>query len=231
MAKSESQVQAELLNERWIDQLASEKVDRSEKFEPRTIEELLARYAKEFVDAVRENLDKAGKVSTGGLSDGIDSGDIVNDGGTYTLEIGYAKNDPSAKYWDFVNKGVKGIVTGEPADSPYQFRKLSAPPVMVEAIKGWMRTNGITATANESQKQNLSALQQKRKRLSQVQDPLDSFAYFTARKIKREGLPYTGYFDKPVAEYFGEKFAQAVGKAAAIDIRVAVRKFNPSANA
>jgi hypothetical protein len=229
MAKSERQVQAELLNEGWIDQQSADKVDRSGA-EARTVEELLARYAKEFVDAVRANLDKAGKVSTGGLTDGLDSGEVEKYRGTYTLEIGYDKNDPAAKYWDFVNQGVKGLVSGEPANSPYKFRKLSAPPVMVEAIKGWMRTNGISAR-NESQNKGLSSLQQKRKRIAEVQDPLDSFAYFTARKIKREGLPYTGYFDKPVAEYFGENFAEAVAKAAAFDIRISIRKFNPTESA
>jgi hypothetical protein len=53
----------------------------------------------------------------------------------------------------------------------------------------------------------------------------------TALKIKREGLPYTGYFDIPVAEYFGDQFAQAVAKAAGVDIRIAIRKFNPNRNA
>jgi hypothetical protein len=230
MAKSEKQVQAELLTEGWLDRQTADKVDRSGA-EARTVEELLARYAKEFVDAVRANLDRSGKVSTGGLTDGIDSGEIEKYRGTYTLEIGYDKNDPAAKYWDYVNKGVRGIDSGKPEGSPYYFKKLTAPPVMVNAIKSWARQNGITPTANESQKTNLSALQQKRARIAQIQDPLDSFAYFTARKIKREGLPYTGYFDKPVAEYFGDNFAQAVAKAAAFDIRVAVRKFNPAQNA
>jgi hypothetical protein len=231
MAKSESQAQAELLTEGWIDRQAVEKVDRTGGSGTPTIEELLARYANEFVQAIKDNLNSAGKISTGGLSDGVDSGEILKYKGMYILEIGYDKNDPSAKYWDFVNKGVKGLVSGEPANSPYKFRKLSAPPVMVEAIKGWLRQNGITPTANESQKTNLSALQQKRKSIAAVQDPLDSFAYFTARKIKREGLPYTGYFDKPVAEYFGDNFAEAVAKAAAFDIRIAIRKFNPAQNA
>ena len=229
MAKSQKQVQAELLTEGWIDRQSKDPVNRNQT-EPVTVEELLARYAGEFIIAVKENLDKRGKVSTGALSDGVDSGEVISEGGKYTLEIGYDRNSPAAKYWDFVNKGVQGIVSREPSTSPYKFRKLSAPPVMVEAIKGWMRTNQISAR-NEDQVQDLSALQQKRKRLSDVEDPLNSFAYLTALKIKREGLPYTGYFDEPVAEYFGDQFAQAVAKAAGVDIRIAIRKFNPAANA
>ena len=229
MAKSQKQVQAELLSEGYIDRRSKDPVDRNQQ-EAATVSELIAAYAREFIDAVRENLNKAGKVSTGGLADDVDSGEVIGQGGKYTLEIGYDINSPSAKYWDYVNKGVQGIVSREPSTSPYKFRKLSAPPVMVEAIKGWMRTNQISAR-NEDQVQDLSALQQKRKRLSDVEDPLNSFAYLTALKIKREGLPYTGYFDRPVAEYFGAQFAQAVAKAAGVDIRIAIRKFNPGRNA
>ena len=174
MSKSQKQVQAELLTEGWIDRQSKDSVNRNQT-EPVTVEELLARYAGEFIIAVKENLDKRGKVSTGALSDGVDSGEVISEGGKYTLEIGYDRNSPAAKYWDFVNKGVQGIVSREPQTSPYKFRKLSAPPVMVEAIKGWMRTNQIRAR-NEDQVQDLSALQQKRKRLSDVEDPLNSFA-------------------------------------------------------
>ena len=229
MAKTQKQVQAELLSEGYIDRRSKDPVDRNQQ-EAATVSELIAAYAREFIDAVRENLNKSGKVSTGALQDGVDSGEVISEGGKYTLEIGYDRNSPAAKYWDFVNKGVQGIVSREPSTSPYKFRKLSAPPVMVEAIKGWMRTNQIAAR-NEDQVQDLKALQQKRKRLSEVEDPLNSFAYLTALKIKREGLPYTGYFDEPVAEYFGAQFAQAVAKAAGVDIRIAIRKFNPGRNA
>jgi hypothetical protein len=229
MAKSQRQLQAELLSEGYIDRRSRDSVDRNQQ-EATTVSELIAGYAREFIDAVRENLNKAGKVSTGALADGVDSGEVIGQGGKYTLEIGYEPNGPAAKYWDYVNKGVRGINSGQPADSPYFYKKLSAPPVMVEAIKGWMRTNQIAAR-NEDQVQDLKALQQKRKRLSEVEDPLNSFAYLTALKIKREGLPYTGYFDEPVAEYFGDQFAAAVAKAAGVDIRIAIRKFNPNRNA
>jgi hypothetical protein len=186
--------------------------------------------AGEFIIAVQENLDRLGKVSTGGLTDGVSAGDLVQSGSTYTLEIGYDKNDPSAKYWDLVNKGVRGIRSGQPASSPYQFRKLSAPPVMVEAIKGWLRVNGIAAR-NEDQREDLSRLQQKRRNIASEQDPQGDFAYAIALAIKRRGLPYTGYFDQAVNAYFGKTFAQAVAKAASFDVRVVVRRFNPAQNA
>jgi hypothetical protein len=230
MAKSLKQVQDELLTTGYLDTLADDPVDPGSAPTNNAVSDLIIKLAGEFVIAVQENLDRLGKVSTGGLTDGVSAGDLVQSGSTYTLEIGYDKNDPSAKYWDFVNKGVRGIRSGQPASSPYQFRKLSAPPVMVEAIKGWLRVNGIAAR-NEDQRENLSRLQQKRRNIAAEQDPQGDFAYAIALAIKRRGLPYTGYFDQAVNAYFGKTFAQAVAKAATFDVRVAVRKFNPAQNA
>jgi hypothetical protein len=230
MAKSLKQVQDELLTRGYLDTLADDPVDPGSAPTNTAVSDLIIKLAGEFVIAVQENLDRLGKVSTGGLTDGVSAGDLVQSGSTYTLEIGYDKNDPSAKYWDFVNKGVRGIRSGQPASSPYQFRKLSAPPVMVEAIKGWLRVNGIAAR-NEDQREGLSRLQQKRRNIASEQDPQGDFAYAIALAIKRRGLPYTGYFDQAVNAYFGKTFAQAVAKAASFDVRVAVRKFNPAQNA
>jgi hypothetical protein len=230
MAKSLKQVQDELLTSGYLDTLADDPVDPASAPTNTAVSDLIIKLAGEFIIAVQENLDRLGKVSTGGLTDGVSAGDLVQSGSTYTLEIGYDKNDPSAKYWDFVNKGVRGIRSGQPASSPYQFRKLSAPPVMVEAIKGWLRVNGIAAR-NEDQREDLSRLQQKRRNIATEQDPQGDFAYAIALAIKRRGLPYTGYFDQAVNAYFGKTFAQAIAKAASFDLRVAVRKFNPAQNA
>jgi hypothetical protein len=230
MAKSLKQVQDELLTSGYLDTLADDPVDPASAPTNNAVSDLIIKLAGEFIIAVQENLDRLGKVSTGGLTDGVSAGDLVQSGSTYTLEIGYDKNDPSAKYWDFVNKGVRGIRSGQPSSSPYQFRKLSAPPVMVEAIKGWLRVNGIAAR-NEDQREDLSRLQQKRRNIAAEQDPQGDFAYAIALAIKRRGLPYTGYFDQAVNAYFGKTFAQAVAKAASFDVRVAVRKFNPAQNA
>ena len=230
MAKSLKQVQDELLTSGYLDTLADDPVDPGSAPTNNAVSDLIIKLAGEFIIAVQENLDRLGKVSTGGLTDGVSAGDLVQSGSTYTLEIGYDKNDPAAKYWDFVNKGVRGIRSGQPASSPYQFRKLSAPPVMVEAIKGWLRVNGIAAR-NEDQREDLSRLQQKRRNIATEQDPQGDFAYAIALAVKRRGLPCTGYFDQAVNAYFGKTFAQAVAKAASFDVRVAIRKFNPTESA
>lgn len=224
MARSIAEVQAELLSEGTLDRIGSAKVP-SDAIP--VIEELIIRAAAEFVLAVRENLDNAGKVDRGGLTDGVAAGELRKSGSTLSIEIGYDPTDPASLYWDFVNKGVRGIKSGEPSTSPYRFRKLSAPPVMVNALEGWVKRNNIAAR-NEDQRRDLSALQIKRETVKSYGDPTRSLAYAIALGIKRRGLPYTGFWDKAVKEYLGKKFAQAVAKAGAADIRLQVRKFNPT---
>jgi hypothetical protein len=74
---------------------------------------------------------------------------------------------------------------------------------------------------------NLSANQKKNKSLSQTPEKkLRSFAYLTARKLKREGIPYSGFFDKAVEAQFGKDFANAVAGAVAADLRVYIRKLD-----
>ena len=224
MARSIAEVQAELLSEGTLDRIGSAKVPSDAV---PVIEELIIRTAAEFVLAVRENLDKDGKVDTGGLTDGVAAGELRKSGSTLTIEIGYDPADPASLYWDFVNKGVRGIKSGGPSTSPYRFRKLSAPPVMVNALEGWVKRNNIAAR-NEDQRRDLSALQIKRETVRNLGNPTRSLAYAIAIQIKRRGLPYTGFWDKAVNEYLGKKFAQAVAKAGAADIRLQVRKFNPT---
>ena len=224
MARSIAEVQAELLNEGTLDRLGSARVASDQV---PVLEELVAIVAAEFVLAVRENIDRMGKVDRGGLIDGVSAGEIMRNGSKVTVELGYDANDPAALYWDFVNKGVRGIKSGEPSSSPYRFRKLSAPPVMVDALEGWVKRNNIAAR-NEDQRRDLSALQVKRETVKSYGDPTRSLAYAIALGIKRRGLPYTGFWDKAVKDYLGKSFIDAVAKAAGADIRVQIRKFNPT---
>jgi hypothetical protein len=224
VGRSLADIQAEVLDEGLLDQLGSE---RTASDDVPVLERLVAIVAAEFVKAVRDNLDKAGKVSTGGLSDGVAAGQIISNGSKVTVQIGYDPSDPASTYWDFVNEGVQGIISKQPSTSPYRFRKLSAPPVMVDAIESWVKRNNLSAR-NEDQRRNLSALQSKRQKIRELGDPTRSLAYAIALNIKRRGLPYTGFWNNAVRDYLGKEFINAVAKAAGADIRVQIRRFNPS---
>jgi hypothetical protein len=49
----------------------------------------------------------------------------------------------SADYFDYVDKGVKGITKNKAPKSPYQFKNLYTPPSMIESFKQWAAASGI----------------------------------------------------------------------------------------
>lgn len=196
------------------------------------VSRMLVIRAAAFVQRVQQNLDRLGKVSTGILSTDIAQGEVTVGGGSVSIEVGYPASSPGAKYYDFVNEGVKGIISGQPSSSPYSFRKLSAPPVMVAAIRGWMDDNNVRSR-EETQKRDLSPLQAKRKGIQEltggaIGDKNDALAYAIARSIKRRGLPRTRFFDEAAEFAFGQDFMDAVAKAVGADIRIAIRQAKKS---
>jgi hypothetical protein len=229
MARSLEQIQREALNEGFLDQFASNRKDYLADGEAPVTALLLGQVAGEFVLKVIENINRLGLTDRGGLTDDLSQGDIEKLGnGGYSVEIGYAPDTAAAKYADFVDKGVKGVKSQAKApNSPYSYRKLSVPPVMLNAIRGWVDRQGLSARA-EDQTRDRSALQVKRGGIPR--DPKTTLAYLIARNIKRTGLPTTRYFSGEIDNYFGKAFAQAVAKAIGQDIRIYIRQSQPGQN-
>ena len=65
----------------------------------------------------------------------------------------------SADYFDYVDKGVKGITKNKAPKSPYQFKNLYTPPAMIESFKQWAAASGIKSVG----KRTLSFKGKKRK--------------------------------------------------------------------
>lgn len=207
--------------------LRDAKSNRSDYFsagELPTIEKLLIASAAQFIQDVQDNLDRFGKVSSGTLSKDIQSGELINKRGSYSISIGYPEGSKGGDYYDYLNKGVKGLDSGEPSNSPYFFKKYSAAPVMVDAIYGWLVRNNISAR-NEDQRKGQSPLQAKRQSLQQL-DPRRGLAYVIAKNIKKRGLPYTGYFDKAITSVYGTKFVELVAQAMGVDVQVQILEGN-----
>lgn len=212
-----------LIDDAAIASQAGKKSDYASVGELPFVEQTIINYAAQFIIQVQKNLQKANKVDTGRLETDIQEGSLIRDGKSYSIDIGYPASSEGAKYYDFVNKGVKGFKSGTP-NSPYRFRSAfpSMNGPMVTAIQKWVKRNGL-AQRREDQKYNLSGLQKKRKSVSELNTGRTT-AYLIARKIKQRGLPKTGFFDNAIDEVFNEQFYSKMAKAVGGDLRVYIKQ-------
>ena len=225
MAKSIKQIEAEVLAKLESKGFGISATEFDEITELKGIEELMVLAAANFILQVQENLNQAGKIDTGTLASDIEKGEITNAGGVYSIDVGYPKGSKASKYYDFVNKGVKGTRSGTPADSPYSFRSDMPGRSMTLAIAKWYRRHASYGR-RETQKKNLSAVQRKRKKLSKMVDAnkrIKSLAFATAVNIKRRGLKKTGFFDKAIQSSFGPDFVKALAKITGKEIAINIK--------
>lgn len=187
------------------------------------VEAVMYQAADKFIKLALARINQKRKVDTGKLSDIVVS-KMDRTGGKYTLTIGYDKSNPASKYYDFQNKGVKGIKSGQP-NSQYKFRTLSVSSSMVNALMQWyMRHRNYIKS--EDQRKGLTPLQQKRKSLGKLasdQKKLKRIATNTAKNIKKRGLKRIGFFEDNKEKAFGvdfqKKLAQALGQDVVINIK------------
>jgi hypothetical protein len=227
MAKSVKQLQDEVLS--YLDSQGQSKAAFEDVNKLQGVEKLLVLSAANFIIKVQENLNQSGRVDTGALSSDIESGEVVTGGGSVSITVGYPAGSKAAKYYDFVNKGVKGTRSGSPSDSPYSFKNERVGGLR-NAIEGWLKRNNI-ASRNEDQKKNLSPVQRKRKRLSKMvseSSRIKSLAYAVSVSIKRKGLKKTGFIDKAAQFAFGKEFNDAVAKIIGREVVINIRNGNNS---
>ena len=228
MAKSTNQIQNEIAaNEALLNELS--KLEEIGTNNLPATERTIIEYAVEFIKKVQENLKELNKIDTGSLVKDVAKGELINQSGVYSIEIGYPVSSKSAKYYDFVNKGVQGFISKSP-NSPYKFRNAmpSSNGPMVLALQKWMKRNGMLSR-KETASTTKSGLQRKRQSIAQL-DSSRQGAWLLARKIKSRGLPKTGFFDDAIDEYFGDTFGAAMAKAVGADIRVGVKQVNSLIN-
>lgn len=192
------------------------------------VEKVMYDAATKFIGLAQQRINAKKKVDRGNLSD-ISVSTIQKTGNKYSLTIGYDKSNPASEYYDFQNKGVKGLKSGQP-NSPYKFRTLKVSKNMVEAILQWYLRHK-NYIRNEDQRKGLSPLQIKRKTISNVADPkikLRQLATNTAKNIKKKGIGRVGFFDDNLDKAFGQEFqaklAQALGQDIALTITQTFKK-------
>lgn len=222
MAKSIKQLQAELLASGALERLGASRGSFGALENLPLLEQFLILSAANFIEKVKENINSLGISDTGALSDDISSGTLENIGSSLSIIVGYPSNSPAAKYYDFINKGVKGVKSGTP-NSPYAFKNIGVGRAMLSNIYSWVNRNGI--------KRNDVAItkrQAKRQSLSKMVDEASkkkSLAYAVAVNIKKRGLKKTGFFDNAVNAYFGGELSVAVSKIVGKDISILIKNY------
>jgi hypothetical protein len=197
--------------------------ERSGELKLGKVEAIMFEGANKFLKLAVARINARKKVDTGNLSDIVVSA-VEKKGGKYSITIGYDKSNPASEYYDFQNKGVRGIKTKSP-NSPYSYRTLSVSRKMVDAILRWYLRHK-NYIRNEDQRKNLTPLQQKRKTLAQAVDPqkkLRQIATNTAKNIKKRGMPRIGFFDDNIPKAFGEDFQKKLATALGQDVALTIK--------
>jgi hypothetical protein len=213
---SKAQIQA--LRDNFIQSLGGS-FDKYKGGDLPVLEETLALYGKAFNDRVTQILDSENITSSGKLAE--PALPIITKFGTgYILSLGYEPGSEASKYYDFVNKGVKGT-KNEKADgkTPYAF-KGNKKAVPVSSIEKWLSYNKLKSVSVK----RYTKLGTEAKAI----DGKKSLAFLIARSIHRKGLRSTHYFDRAVAQIFNKEFIEniaiAIGGDAVIQIRQTINE-------
>jgi hypothetical protein len=242
MAKTTKQLQAELVNDGFLDKLGNDPTDFASVGELPTVERFMIKSAALFIQNIKDELNRKGKVASGGIEDGISEGALTKDSNGYEITIGWDKSDPASKYYDFVNKGVSGFEKGEPG-SPYSFKKklnkkggILIGAAMQKSLLRWYQLRGTMGSREDqrnTKKNPLSAGQRKNKSLAKVKsadEKMKSIVYATAVNIKKKGIRRTGFFDNTINSTFGQSFLESLSKVVGQDVKVIIRQANNNLN-
>jgi len=178
------------------------------------VERLLKEFGADFILNAQKNLRDNKSIASGAIND--IRMQFTKFGTNYTISLGYPKSEPASKYWDFINKGVKGTKNIK-ADSktPYKFNpaKKSIP---ISAAQGWLGYNKLKVTAVKPYRKlgvETKAIDEKK-----------SLAYVLARSIHRKGIRSTHYFDNAEKQTFGRNFYEVMETALGKDIQIKIKQ-------
>lgn len=180
------------------------------------VEKILLDIGLEFTQKAKDNLTKANAISSGQLFDLSLPIVYANANGGYTLEVGYPIGSKADKYYDFVNKGVKGTKNRKKNNgTPYSFKQ-GKKSIPVKPIQDWLstgRSKNITFKKYRKLGVETKAIEGKK-----------SLAYAIARGIHRDGLKATKYFDDALKILQSQDFIDALSVALEADIVIQVNR-------
>lgn len=218
--------QAQFIRDQFLNRFSGD----FQRVDPNTfpvLEQILFTSGLEFNDLIRKNLEKAGAINTGLLTE-VSVPQVTNDGTNYILGVGYPLKSKQMKYYDFVNKGVKGVggknAKPKKNSGKYSFKSPKPSYFMANAIARWLANARKSVGADRV---DLSKVQKKRRKLSNIVDASKSrrkLSFAIASAIKRDGLRANYYFDRAVNQVFNKQFQEAIETAIGADIIIQIRQ-------
>ena len=167
---------------------------------------LFFEYAKIFQEEVREQIKNKNITSSGKLADNIDV--VANDKGTgiYISMI---------DYYDFVNKGVKGVNSSKNApSSPYQYKTYGMPQTARKGLKEYINSGKASIRVVNTKKTTIGA---EKKKVSLIDLKVNQLVY----NIKKYGIKTTSYLDNALNEVLpklNEDMLNLIGRTIVIQI-------------
>lgn len=212
-----SKAQAAALADGFLNTLGEQ---RTKEGEFPLVERLLKDFGADFITNAQKNLKANGSIASGAIND--IRLQFTKFGTSYQISLGYPKSEKASKYWDFVNKGVKGTKNVK-ADSktPYKFSP-SKKSIPISAVQGWLSYNKLkTTSVKPYRKLGVEA---------KAIDSKKSLAYVIARSIHRKGIKSTHYFDNAEKQTFGKNFYDVMQYALGKDIQIKIRQIGKELN-
>jgi hypothetical protein len=212
-----SKAQAAAIADGFLNTLGEQRMKEGEL---PVVEKLLKDFGGDFITTAQKNLKANGSIASGAIND--IRLQFTKFGNSYTISLGYPKSEPASKYWDFVNKGVKGTKNVK-ADSktPYKFNP-SKKSIPISAVQKWLGYNKLkTTSVKPYRKLGVEA---------KAIDSKKSLAYVVARSIHRKGIRSTHYFDNAAKETFGKNFYEVMTTALGKDIQIKIRQIGKELN-
>jgi len=159
----------------------------------------LDKFGKYVKQQAKSNLTKRRKKDTGGLYDGINY--LVEEtktGAKLTFSFGSADD-----YWQFVDKGVKGVSSSAKApNSPFKFGTgTGRSGGLTSGIKGWVKRKRFQFTDKKTGR-FLS---------------YESTSFLIIRSIWNKGLATTNFFTKPFEQAF-QRLPEDIYKAFGLEV-------------
>jgi hypothetical protein len=153
------------------------------------VKDALELWVGEFIIELERNLQKSDSVSSGALIGSIRK-EITPVNGGFRLSV-FMED-----YYDFVDKGVKGVKSSVKAPtSPYSFKNLYVPYEMAKSLQAWMQKKNFNAFSKTTHNKQFY-----KQRVKTFRDVSLDAAYSLGVSLKKKGIKPNGFYSNAHAK-------------------------------